>query len=377
MKKFIRKFTKHSIVVCNVLVSSSMLFLYVLPKSNQSFFWIVNLVALIFPFLLLVQLGFLLFWFFAKRKLTLIPIVTLLLCWPFIHSLFSISKNAKPGQGTAFSMASWNVHLFNFYENDGNLDKGMMEQAAGFKADVLALQELVFSIDSTSHMSLDNVRKKLGYKYAIAGNDRGFGVHTNAGKRNERYFAFCVALFSNYPIIRWQKVQSLREYNHTFIWADVTIGKDTLRFFNVHLQSMHFAKDDYDFIETIDNKGIEEVKKAGRNIIKKMRNANVQRAIQVNAVKEEVLKSPYPVVLCGDFNDVPNSYAYQTINDVLHDAFIKKGNGIGRTFMKLSPTLRIDFMFYSPALTVEQFHVVPHSLSDHRPLNARFLIPQQ
>ncbi len=374
MKQFIRKFTKHLIALCNIAVSISMLFLYLLPYSNQSFFWFVNLFALVFPFLVFIQLGFLLFWFFAKRKFILIPIITIVLCWPFIYPLFAVSKKVNPAGDQSFSVASWNVHLFDFYENDGNLDKGMMQQAAGFKTDVLALQELVFSIDTTSHMSLDNVRKQLGYKYAIAGNDRRFGVHTNAGKRNERYFAFCVALFSNHPIIQWKKVQSLREYNHTFIWADIKMGNDTIRFFNVHLQSMHFAKDDYDFIETIDNQGIEEVKKNGRNILKKMRNSNVQRAVQINAVKEEVLKSPYPVVLCGDFNDVPNSYAYQTINDVLKDAFITRGNGIGRTFTKLSPTLRIDFMFYSPLLITQEFKILQLSSSDHRPLISSFQI---
>jgi endonuclease/exonuclease/phosphatase family metal-dependent hydrolase len=374
MGGFIRKFTKQIIILCNVLVSICMLLLYLLPGSNQLNFWFVNILALVFPFLIFVQLGFLIFWLMAKRKLALIPLITLVLCWPFINVLVGTTGKIKLPAANTFKAASWNVHLFNFYENNANLDAQMLQSAKDLNADVLAVQELVFSIDSTSDISLDNVRRKLGYQYAVAGNDRKFGVHTNAGKRNEHYFAFSLALFSKHPILQWQKVQPLREYNHTFIWADIKIGKDTIRFFNVHLQSMHFAKQDYDFIEAIDNTDMAEVKKSGKNLLSKMKNANILRSIQINAVKEEVLKSPHPVILCGDFNDVPNSYAYQTMKDILNDAFVKKGYGLGRSFLKLSPTLRIDYIFHDKKLKPVYFQTVQKTKSDHRPLTADFLM---
>jgi endonuclease/exonuclease/phosphatase family metal-dependent hydrolase len=373
MGGFLRKFTKQIIITCNVLVSLCMLLLYFLPYSNQLYFWFFNLVALFFPFLIIIQLGFLFFWLIAKRKLALIPIITILLCWPFINSLFAFNKKIKTTD-SSFTTASWNVHLLNFYENDGNLDAQMIQNAVDLNADVLAVQELVFSIDSSSDISFEKVKKRLGYKYGVAGNDRRFGVHTNSGKRNEHYFAFCIALFSKYPILQWQKVQPLREYNHTFIWADIQIGNDTIRFFNVHLQSMHFAKTDYDFIETIDNSGIEEVKKGSKSLLSKIKAANIVRSIQINAVKDEILKSPYPVVLCGDFNDVPNSFAYQTINNMLDDAFINAGYGIGRTFLKLSPTLRIDYIFHSDDLKPVLMKTNQNAKSDHRPLTAAFVI---
>jgi endonuclease/exonuclease/phosphatase family metal-dependent hydrolase len=375
MPGIVRSFTKRIIIICNMAVSICMLLLYVLPYSNQQHFWFLNLAALAFPFLALVQLGFLLFWSFAKKKLTLIPVITLLLCLPFLKTIIGISKKTKNIKEPHFTVATWNVHLFDFYEHDGHLSNEMLQKAKDLAANVLMVQELVFSLDSNSSMSMNNVKKKLGFKYAVTGNDRRFGVHTDAGTREERYFPFCLGIFSNYPIIQWQKVQPLREYNHTFIWADMKVGKDTIRFFNIHLQSMHFVKQDYDFVENIDNKGIDEVKRTGKTLIKKMKNANLLRAMQMNAVKEEVLKSPHPVILCGDFNDVPNSYAYETISDVLKDTHVKKGYGIGRTFQKLSPTLRIDYIFCSRSLKPLHNSVVTPSMSDHRPVKASFSFP--
>ncbi len=375
MPGILRSFTKRIIVFSNIAVSLCMLLLYLLPYSNLDYFWFINLFALIFPVLVLIQLGFLLFWYFVKKKLAIIPVLSLLLCLPLLKNIIGISKKTKNITQPHFTVATWNAHLFDFYEHDGNLSTEMLQKAKDLNANVLAVQELVFSLDSNSSMSINNVKKRLGYKYAVTGNDRSFGVHTNPGSHKERYFPFCVALFSNYPIIRWEKVQLLKEYNYTFIWADMKVGKDTIRFFNIHLQSMHFVKTDYTFIENIDNQGIDEVKRTGKSLIKKMKNANLMRAMQMHAVKEEVLKSPYPVILCGDFNDVPNSYAYQTINSLLKDTHVKKGFGLGRTFQKRSPTLRIDYIFCSPQLQPLHHSVVAPSLSDHRPVKADFSFP--
>jgi endonuclease/exonuclease/phosphatase family metal-dependent hydrolase len=375
MPGIIRSFTKRIIILSNVAVSLCMLALYLLPYSNQFYFWFLNLLALAFPMLVLLQAGFLLFWLMVKKKLALIPVLTLLLCLPLLKNIIGISKKTKKISEPHFTVATWNAHLFDFYEHDGHLSNDMLEKAKGLKANVLAVQELVFSLDTNSNMSIEAVKKKLGYKYAVTGNDRSFGVHTDAGTKEERYFPFCLGIFSNYPILQWKKVQPLKEYNHTFIWADMKVGKDTIRFFNIHLQSMHFVKQDYDFIENIDNQGLDEVKRSGKSLIKKIKAANLMRAIQANAVKEELLKSPHPVILCGDFNDVPNSYSYKLIHGVLKDTHAKKGYGIGRTFQKLSPTLRIDYIFCSRTLMPLHSSVINTSMSDHRPIKAAFSFP--
>jgi endonuclease/exonuclease/phosphatase family metal-dependent hydrolase len=96
----------------------------------------------------------------------------------------------------------------------------------------------------------------------------------------------------------------------------------------------------------------------------------LKRQLQADTVRASIEKSPYPVVVCGDFNDVPNSYPYETIGHGLQDAFVKKGIGIGRTFSGIAPTLRIDNIFVDKRYAVEQFIRVPKKLSDHFPIIA-------
>jgi len=77
---------------------------------------------------------------------------------------------------------------------------------------------------------------------------------------------------------------------------------------------------------------------------------------------------PHPVLLCGDFNDVPNSYTYFHIKGNLQDAFLQKGFGIGRTYTSLSPTLRIDYLLASDHFRVLQCKKVELPYSDHYPV---------
>jgi endonuclease/exonuclease/phosphatase family metal-dependent hydrolase len=370
----VRKFAKTFIITCNIIAGTCMLLLYLLPHMNQRNGWFINLFALALPFLLLVQAGFFIFWALAKRKLAVIPLLFCIVSWGLITNFFSFrfASSKKQTQTNTLRIATWNVHLYNFFENKGLLDKAMLEKTRQLKADILALQEFVFSLDSSSPVSLERIKKSLGYKYAVTANDRAFGVHTNIKQRNEKYHPFCVALFSNYPVLRWQKVQSLKEYNHTFLWADILVHTDTIRVFNIHLQSMHFAKDDYTFIENINQNDMDEVQRKSRSIIRKMKSAYLLRASQAADVKAEIDKSPYPVVVCGDMNDVPNSYAYQVIGKKLKDAQAEKGAGIGKTFKFLSPTLRIDYIFYSKTLQLERTWVIRPSMSDHYPVAAEF-----
>lgn len=378
MAGFIRKFTKRFLIFCNVCLSISMLLLYLLPFSNQRFSWFINLFALILPFLLILQIGFLVFWLFAKRKLVWIPFITLLLCWSLVGSLigFHPAAKKKAKEDVDFRVATWNTHMFNFFENNGRLDAGMIREAKGFRADVFAAQEFVFSLDSSSPISLEKVKQRLGFKYVVAANDRAFGVHTNIKQKNERYHPFCVAIFSNHPILQWKKVQSLKEYNHTFLWADILVNTDTIRVFNIHLQSMHFGKNEYEFIENIDQQDMDKVQSASKNIIRKMRSAYLLRSSQALDVKTEIDQSPYPVIICGDMNDVPNSYAYQTISKNLYDSYTEKGWGMGRTFQFLSPTLRIDYVLHSKKLKLKQVQIIRPSPGDHNPVIADFNLPK-
>ena len=57
-------------------------------------------------------------------------------------------------------------------------------------------------------------------------------------------------------------------------------------------------------------------------------------------------------------------------NNNLQDAFLAKGSGIGNTFYKIGPTLRIDVCLADTSMQVLQCKREKKKLSDHYPVIA-------
>src|SRR5690606_11286570 len=138
----------------------------------------------------------------------------------------------------------------------------------------------------------------------------------------------------------------------------------TIRVYTTHLQSLQFKATDYQRIENIKS-GEDGIVTNSRTIFSKLKTGITHRKIQVDIISQVLDDSPYPVLFCGDLNDVPNSYAYFNIRGNMQDAFLAKDFGIGRTFTALSPTLRIDYIFADPEFHIEQFKRINKKYSDH------------
>ena len=134
-----------------------------------------------------------------------------------------------------------------------------------------------------------------------------------------------------------------------------------------------FRRKDYQYLEKI-KKVEDSLLEASKSIVKKLRQAYLVRGEQARSVRDALEKSPYPSVLCGDFNDVPNSYTYFQIRGAMQDAFISRGAGIGRTYASISPTLRIDYILADPQFKVVQCKKVELSYSDHYPVIADLVL---
>jgi endonuclease/exonuclease/phosphatase family metal-dependent hydrolase len=157
--------------------------------------------------------------------------------------------------------------------------------------------------------------------------------------------------------------------SESLIYADIVKGDDTLRIINMHLESYRFNEKDYSDIQKIKSQEDTGLK-ATKSIVQKMREAYIRRSQQADIVGNFIRQSPYPVIVCGDFNDTPASYTYFTIKGELQDAFLQKGWGIGRTFTGLAPTLRIDYIFVNNHFKVNSFRKIISDLSDHYPVIA-------
>lgn len=354
-KNVFRRITKSILVTINLVASLLFMVACLSPYISPANWWINGFTGLIFPYLVLAMILFTIFWLLAKPKLVWIPLLTLVLGWQQIQVLFAFHPGAgfnKKRHDNILRIVDWNVRGFNGLSTNPEIKKFIRTEIVSsilkLRPDVICLQEFN-TANNADNISLFSKQ----YKYHYFSKDYLRSI--------ENYQAGCI-IFSKFPIIDTGKMQY--PVAESLIYADILKDGDTIRVYTTHLQSFKFKQADYTDLEKIreqEDVGLQ----ASKNIFRKMKLAFSRRGVQANMVKEALDKSPYPSIICGDFNDVPNSYTYFHIKGERQDAFLEKGFAIGRTFIDLAPTLRIDYILPSSRFEVKQFDMVDEDLSDH------------
>jgi endonuclease/exonuclease/phosphatase family metal-dependent hydrolase len=356
-----RLLVKRLFIILNVVAAVIFGLACIAPYLNPTRWWIISFLGLGFAGLLGTLLLFAIFWLFTRPRYAFISLVAMILGWKSISVFFAFHKTESftgrkaPG---ALRVVHWNVARFIEWKRNNNEGSQkrlrMMDDLKAQHADVLCLVEFFHSTDSVYYDNLNYIREKMGYPYVCySWIDDGYKQWVGE------------AIFSKHPIIDSGVTRFPRPgLPETLIHADIVRGPDTIRIYTTHLQSFRFGKEDYERIEKIKNRD-DSLLENSRNIFSKVKTATVIRSRQADIVRAETDRSPYPFILTGDLNDVPNSYTYFTIRGNLQDVFLKKELGIGSTFHGLSPTLRIDYILATAQFEPVQFNRVSHDLSDH------------
>ncbi|MFZ4059152.1 MAG: endonuclease/exonuclease/phosphatase family protein [Ferruginibacter sp.] len=371
-KSLFRRLTKHAAIITNFIV----VLLFVIGCYSEYFFseglWPIGLLSLALFYLLIVLIGFFFFWLMAKPRWTILFIVTIAITQSHIRQIiplrFSASFTMKKADNHLRVM-SWNAAQFDILHAKKQPEKQqeMVDQIKSFDPDIACIQEMVAgdSIVNThtpyykrfAFIPLDSFAKRLGYSEYF------YSYNYKENFLDQQHFG--IIIFSKYPIINRQAISYYpHDYNSRFQYVDIVKNNDTFRVFNVHLQSLRFSILNREYIDNPSIQSEKDIAKS-KSILNKFRVGFQRRKTQADRIRIEMEKSPYPVIVCGDFNDVPNSYPYETIGRGMKNAFAEKGAGLGRTFSGISPTLRIDHIFVDEHFTVEQFKRVPKDLSDH------------
>ncbi len=372
-KPFLRRFTKKILIFTNSLIAIFFLAGAYVKYFSPANWWFLGLFTLFLPYLILVLVIFFVVWLFAKPLWSSISVVAILLGWHAVTNVFppnffsSFSVQKSPGN---IRVMSWNVEQFNIqhHKDHPEMKQQMLDLINKYDPDIACFQEAVTGDKKKGINYFPDIQKALHF------ND--FFYSYNVKDDFDSYHHFGIMIFSKLPIITKQTIVNYpNDYNSAFQYIDVLSGNDTFRIFNVHLQSLKFTKENLSYLEKAGVKSDSNITES-KSIISKIKTGFLKRATQADFIKDEVDLSPYPVIVCGDFNDVPNSYAYETIGAGLQNAFVEKGSGIARTFSSISPTLRIDNIFADKKFKVAQFLRVKKLLSDHFPILAD-LIPTQ
>jgi endonuclease/exonuclease/phosphatase family metal-dependent hydrolase len=154
------------------------------------------------------------------------------------------------------------------------------------------------------------------------------------------------------------------------IYTDILIQKDTFRVFNIHLQSFRLKEMERSFVEELIDPEDKQTLNEIRSLSVSLKKGFVQRALQSQVVEDYINRSPFPVIVIGDFNDTPVSYSYRKIRKGLNDSFVKSGYGAGFTYSGNYPPNRIDYILYDNRLVSTNFEIMKVKYSDHYPIIA-------
>ena len=374
-KSIIRRLTKKVLIIANAVVAA----LFLMGCYSEVFFsaswWPVGLLTLSLFYLLLVLFIFFIFWLFVKPVWVIIFLITGTLSYKHVGNIIPFRLSSfftQKKRVTDIRIMSWNVAQFDimkFKESPATFNK-MIRLINDYQPDIACFQEMV-SGDTLADLNNTYYRKYTFYSVFGFLQELKFPYYFYSYQYRDNFLSqqhFGKIIFSKYPIINKQTIRNFPySYNSNFQYADIVKGTDTIRVFNCHLQSLRFSSTNLGYIQNPSIKTDTDIEQS-KNLLSKFKTGFQKRMSQADKVRIEIDKSPYPVIVCGDFNDVPNSYPYEKIGNGLQDAFVMKGAGIGRTFSGISPTLRIDNIFVDKRYSVQQFTRIAEKLSDHFPI---------
>ena len=359
MKKYFRKI----LLWLNIAFALALIGSYLANHLNPEYFWYFAFFGLAYPVLLLINFGFIILWLWRRKWYLFISLIVILAGWGNVGKILQLRLPGKHREVTdAIKLMSYNIRLFNYYhwEKGEFVGDSILNFILKQDVDMVCFQEFLttHNVPFLSEEHIDTVLKTLPYKHIFY----SYKTHENSN--------YGLATYSKYPVVKKSSVRFKNSYN-SFIYTDIKLGDDTVRFFNVHLQSIKLRRNNYLLVDSpslrIDSRHITEVK----DISGRLKLAYIKRAQQVDELNWYIRQSPYPVVVCGDFNDTPVSYTYSRIKGKLSDAFLGSGEGIGSTYRGISPSFRIDFIFHSRTMRSSVYKTHSVAFSDHSPISCK------
>lgn len=331
------------------------------PEKN----WIFGFIGYSIPFFLIIHFLFLIYWLIRKSWKIIFSVIIFVVGWQHVRSTIQFSGDESATE--TLKLINYNVRVFNVYPHLNNTrrnsSQNMISWLRSQDADIICLQEYYNDDSSDTY----NTREKLS--------DNEFGYSfVLADKTNREGAQFGLAIFSKFPIINKGHVPFVNneKQNNKFIFADVLFNKDTVRIINVHLHSMKLRVDD---LVKEENEKVQLVKL--KETVKRLREGFIEHAKETALLKTYIQDSKFPVILVGDFNDVPYSYTYMTFRDILQNSFEEAGSGFGFTYNESPSFIRIDNQFSSESLLVKS-HEVHNNIdfSDHFPVSVTYDIKE-
>jgi endonuclease/exonuclease/phosphatase family metal-dependent hydrolase len=330
----------------NIVLTVVTFIAYVLPFLAPKSFPLLSVLTLFMPLFFIFNGLFFIYWALQFKKRMFVSGLVLLIGITFINKFYKFSSTDFPKEEMDFTVMSYNVRLFNVFKwiDRDDVPSEILTFINDKNPDILCIQE---------YSSSANIDLKV-YPHRYIYTD---GNQIKTGQ----------AIFSKFPIIDEGKIIFPNSSNNV-VFADIKKGKDIIRVYNMHLQSIKISPDVNEINENID--AINQEKSQALFI--RISKAFKQQQDQAEIFKEHKNDCKYPIIICGDMNNSAFSYVYRSIKGKLKDSFEEAGKGFGETYKFRYYPARIDYIFADEKMTVKKFESFPEFInSDHFPIMAR------
>ena len=305
----------------------------------------------VLPLLIIANILLLIYWLIRRRWLYLaLPVVALACCIPYIGTMYQLPLGGDDVKKNGLKIATYNVAMFG-RETSGFMAQDILAEMRSQNVDILCVQE--YNEKSGEKNNTEVYRDY--FPYSVKG-------------RSD------MIIFSRYPITG-HKTLLFEDTNNSAMWADIDVKGLEFRVFNVHLETTGInrtlrkagkmmAMQDYD-VST--NKLLDVI--YGNYMM-----GMYFRAGQAISIANEKRNSPNPVILCGDFNDIPYSFVYNTMLGDMVDGFKECGKGWMHTYRDGKKMVRIDYIFHDQSIEGLSYYRSGLTYSDHYPVYMKIKI---
>ena len=355
----LKKFIIHTTIAVNLVIISAMLVTGFADMLDPRSWPVMTTAGYAFPLFALANLGMIVIWMFISKKHILVPFLGFVICYVPVTQYCPVHASGEVPLG-ALKIMTYNTWGFGSQRETGNDEEAkkkarrdILQYIADEDCHVVCIQEGIYH--KAMEADIDSIIKpKMPYldTCKIEGGTM-------------------LMVLSKYPIKKHEalKYESKGNLSAAF-YLDVN-GKELI-ILNNHLETNKFSMEEkQQFGDMVKgDMGRSGIKTESKFVLKKLGAAAAVRAPQAEAVASYVrMHKGRSMIVCGDFNDIPISYARRTIAKDLEDCYVSTALGPGFTYHRNGMYVRIDNVMCTDDLDSYSFHVEKKcTISDHYPV---------
>lgn len=319
-------------------------------------FWIGSMMSVVMLPILIVNFLFLIYWGFKLKVWALFSLLAIGMNFNLLTATFQFRFKDKTEYPNTLKIATYNIR--GFAQPDYNFTlKSIAEFLQEENVDIACFQEY----HETEKYPIDSIARHFKDMPYFA------APMNKAGEIN-------IVIFSKYPILRDSLIQ-FKETSNSSVWADIEIEGETVRVFSNHFQTTNINQSKREIAQLKSN-GITDEKgeEAFSVVMTRLRQNANKRAEQANLIRSIIDTTKTGIIVCGDFNDTPESYTYRTMSHGLNDGFKTSGRGFAHTYKYMLNLFRLDYIFYSDRFEGVKYYSPSLEWSDHNPVLLQFTL---